>query len=181
MIKSDHYYLTIKNKSDRCHLTIKRDHYYIMIWNSKFHQTHLETEVRLWTHSHDFPNGKYNGSNKDTHHQDACQTGVWCHSPRRKQGARTLTCINILYMIQIMINQVNDLINRKHMTQLTRQKYLNADLEFRVPHQYDASLAGPSGADNWVPRALLSSHFIIYLVLTRFSFFPFVSFTLEWS
>ena len=39
---------------------IKRDCYYIMIWNSKFHQTHLETKVRLWTHSHDFPNGKYN-------------------------------------------------------------------------------------------------------------------------
>ena len=37
----------------------------------------------------------------------------------------------------------------------------NADSEFRVPHQYDASLAGLSDADNWVPRALLSSCFII--------------------
>ena len=127
------------------------------------------------------PKWEVQQSNRDTHRQDACRTGVRHHSPCRKWGARTLTCINILYVIQITWrnDRVNDLINRKHVTQLTHQKYLNADLEFRVPHQYDASLAGPSGADNWVPRALPSSHFIIYLVLTRFSFFPFVSFTLE--
>ena len=76
-------------------------------------------------------------------------------------------------------DRVYDLINRKHVTQLTHQKCFKADSDFRVPHQNDASLAGPGGADNWVPRVLLSSRFIIYLVLTRFSFFPFVSFTLE--
>jgi hypothetical protein len=109
------------------------------------------------------PKREVQRSNKDTHRQDACRTGIRCHSPRRKWGARTLTRVNVKYVIQITWrnDRINDLINRKRVTQLTRQRYLNADLEFRVPHQYDASLAGPSGADNWVPRVLLSSLFII--------------------
>ena len=128
------------------------------------------------------PKQEVQWSNRDMHRQDACQTGVRCHSPHRKWGARTLTCVNILYVIQIMWqnNRVNNRVNRKHVTQLTHQKCLNADLEFHVPHQYDASLAGPSGADNWVPRALLSSCFII-LPCAHKVFFLFVSFTLEWS
>ena len=86
----------------------------------------VNTQLRL-------PKWEVQRSNRDTHRQDACWTGVWCHSPRRKWGARTGPLIvggNVLYVIQIMWRDdwVNDLINRKHVTQLTCQKYLNADL-----------------------------------------------------
>ena len=115
--------------------------------NSQFHLTHLETEVRLWTHSCDFPNGKYNRSNNDTHHQDACWTGVQCHSPHRKWGARMLTCINILYMIQItwQNDRVNDLINRKRMTQLMHQKCFKADSDFHILHHSQGRVVPTTG------------------------------------
>ena len=178
MIKSDHYYLTIKNKSDHYHLTIKRDCYYIMklqVSSDPPRDRGEAVNTQPW-----LPKREVQRSNRDTHRQDVCWTGVWHHSPCRKWGARMLTCVNILYVIQITWRNdwVNDLINRKHVIQLMCQKCFKADSDFRVPHQNDASLTGPSGADNWVPRALLSSILLFYL---RFSFFPFVSFTLEWS
>ena len=59
--------------------------------NTKFHHTHLQTKVRLWLQTLDFPFGK---SNKwDMHRKDACRVGEFL-GPRLRLRARELTWDN---------------------------------------------------------------------------------------